>query len=183
MIPVAATDVVSDLRNVVYESAEGFWLGAFAFIRVPAEDIESNVLEPEHPASDEPAPVDGSRPDVPVSNWTEVGTVFNSSAYADPAVPRILRVVDAPAEEAEVRTHILRLRDVLNNASSALVGRLGYDPTPYDPSAPAVDAGLSVYTAMRASPRASSMPPQEPVAGPSSEVVLANGKLELRRTC
>ena len=170
-IPCAATDLLQDLRNVVLESAEGFWLGSFAFARVPAEDAEGASLEPDEATLDPdvPCPTDGSRADVPIASWTEVGAVFDGGPYADLTVPRVLKIVDAPADEVEVRTHVGRLRDVLNGSSSALVGRVGFDMTPFDPSATAVDAGLSVYGAMRASSKASAMPPA-PVAGPSSPV-------------
>lgn len=169
-IPCGAVDLLQDLRNVVLDSAEGFWLGSFAFARVPAEDAEGGSLEPDAPLDpDAPCPTDGSRADVPISSWTEVGVVFDGPAYADLSVPRVLRVVDAPADELEVRTHVARVRDVLVGTSAALVGRVGFEMTPYDPSATAVDAGLSVYAAMRASSKATAMP-SAPVAGPSSPV-------------
>ena len=54
-----------------------------------------------------------------------------------------------PFDEPEARAHVIRLRDVLNSTSVALQGRLDYEPTPYDPMALVVDAGLSIFTTLR----------------------------------
>lgn len=46
-IPVAPTDAVQELRGLITESPEGFWLGAFGFVPVIAQEIVAELKEGE----------------------------------------------------------------------------------------------------------------------------------------
>jgi protein TIF31 len=54
-----------------------------------------------------------------------------------------------PYTETESRQHVLRTRDVISNTSVALQTMQHYRGPPYDPSALSIDAGISVYSAIR----------------------------------
>ena len=85
-------EVVRDIKQIVLES-EGFWLGAFSFVRVPPPAATQN--------SEESAPLangDHSLTDVsnePYGDWKEIGSIFAGKEYEDPATPRTLRIVQS----------------------------------------------------------------------------------------
>ena len=93
VLPCCSTEVLHDLRAFVVDSADGVWLGAFGFARCPAESLDGMSLE-----SSVATPDDSTGPwcvaDEPLHDWTEMGNVFNAPCYADPSVPRCLKVVD-----------------------------------------------------------------------------------------
>lgn len=70
VLPVGSRELVRDLKNVVSESAEGFWLGAFSLARADEEEA------------------------APMGDWDEIGTAFEAEQYSDPTHPRAIKVID-----------------------------------------------------------------------------------------
>ena len=77
MAVCSPAEVIKDLKSLVTE-IDGFWLGAFTFVRVPPTSKDA-------PATDQK--------EAPVGEYDDVGTIFSGEEYEDLSVPRILRVV------------------------------------------------------------------------------------------
>lgn len=83
VIPCSTNEILHDLRTVVLESADGFWLGNFAFVRCPAENLEGERIE-----------VNDQDDNVPLSDWLEIGQIFSDQVYKDAKIPRCLKIVN-----------------------------------------------------------------------------------------
>lgn len=81
-ITTSPAEPLRELKNIVLEG-EGYWLGAFNFVRVPAESPDGLPIGDDLESTKEP-----------LNEWLEVGTVFKGNEYKDLSVPRVLRVVD-----------------------------------------------------------------------------------------
>lgn len=94
-ITTSAAEPLRELKTIVLEG-EGYWLGAFSFVRVPAESADGT------PVSDD---LEGTKE--PLHEWLEIGTIFQGQEYKDLSVPRILKVVDCGLLSLESRYSLL----------------------------------------------------------------------------
>ncbi|KAI5475665.1 eukaryotic translation initiation factor 3 subunit CLU1/TIF31 [Pseudohyphozyma bogoriensis] len=143
---------VAELRQLITENPEGFWLGSFGLVPVEAKQVKA--AEGESPAEWGPwskleAPEQSSSADpVDPTMWRYTGegvlgdfmdlsAVF--SGVAD-GVRRGLQVVPTSFAPLSISLHLLRVRDTLYSSLSLLS-----DSVSYDPSSIAIGAGASLY--------------------------------------
>lgn len=117
-VAVTPQESLNELRITITDSPEGYWLGSFCF-RHPPTGAQTNGATPKKLGSK-------------VDEWTDLATVF-----ADvPHDQRKLYVAHVPFNEAEIRAHIQRLRELLSG---------GHD----DPTSVGIDGGISVQDAIK----------------------------------
>lgn len=75
-----ATERVCELKNLVKE-LDGFWLGAFSFVRGAPNREEAQ------------AQGQGAPEEEPFDDWTDMTTIFSGPEYEDSSVPKVLKVV------------------------------------------------------------------------------------------
>jgi hypothetical protein len=88
VLPVSSRELVRDLKLVVTESPEGFWLGAFSLVRADDDD------------------------ETPLGEWDEIGNAFEDDADAEPTAPKSIKVVDGACQP--LRPALARCRCLAN---------------------------------------------------------------------
>ncbi|SGY95264.1 BQ5605_C036g11483 [Microbotryum silenes-dioicae] len=162
-LPSQLQDAVLDLRNVITESPEGFWLGHFGLRPIVSDRIPGSQTE-WGPWVDLPEPSTEQQQQQPaqqqggdVSEFTgwrlsnegvlgeyaDIAAVFGSGeGYENRR--RGLKVVPTPYTALAMNTHLLRLRNILFSDLTQLSSNASYDPTSL-----AIGAGQTIYRDVR----------------------------------
>lgn len=124
-VAVTPQESLNELRITITDSPEGYWLGAFCFRR-PASGRQANGGASSSSTSSTPKL--GER----VDEWTELKTIFEDV----PRDKRELHIAHVAYNEADVRAHVQRLRELLSGGQA-------------DPSSIGIDGGISVQDAVK----------------------------------
>lgn len=87
-LPASNVDFLRDIKQSVADSAEGFWIGAHSFQRIPLAVEEEQSGEQLEPRFD----LNGKASDI-FPDTTDLGTIFSGEEYKDPNARRALRAV------------------------------------------------------------------------------------------
>ncbi|PWN49339.1 hypothetical protein IE53DRAFT_150850 [Violaceomyces palustris] len=117
-VAVTPQETLNDLRVTITDSPEGYWLGSFCFRRPGPAQANTKGAKPSL----------GER----VSEWSELREIFKDV----PKDKRVLHIAHVPFNEADARSHVQRLRDLLTGGQA-------------DPTSIGVDAALSVHDAVK----------------------------------
>ncbi|KAK4706107.1 protein TIF31, partial [Phenoliferia sp. Uapishka_3] len=170
-IPVTPTDAVQELRNLITESPEGFWLGAFGFVPVEAEEIVGEEKEGEEksygPWVDMTPPVQDPKStivdpsmwkltaDGVLGDFCELSAVFGSGEVENKK--RGLKVVLTSFSPLATSLHLLRFRDTLFGSLPSQSANASYDPASIG-----ISSGATLYTSVRgAAPAGDVAAPEE----------------------
>ncbi|KAL8280766.1 hypothetical protein RQP46_006770 [Phenoliferia psychrophenolica] len=154
-IPVAPSDAVQELRNLITESPEGFWLGAFGFVPVEAAELPSEGdekvygpwVEMQAPTPDPTTTVVDPNmwkltPDGVLGDFCEMAPVFGTAEVE--GKKRGLKVVLTSYSPLATSLHLLRFRDTLFGSLPNQNANASYDPTSL-----AINSGSTLYTTVR----------------------------------
>ncbi|GAA5828024.1 hypothetical protein JCM11251_005695 [Rhodosporidiobolus azoricus] len=162
-LPLALTDAVHDLRNIITDAPEGFWLGAFSLAPYYAEEVISNgekkdgeekqfgewkkLLPP--PGK----PHTGAEPDPKqwaltkegvLGDYSDLTACFGAEPEFWEGKKRALKIVFTSYSNTAMHSHLLKVRDILFSSLPPLAS----SPASYDPTAFAISAGTSLYTSV-----------------------------------
>ncbi|GAA6023979.1 hypothetical protein JCM8202_004909 [Rhodotorula sphaerocarpa] len=167
-LPVALTDAVHDLRAVITDAPEGFWLGAFSLAPCYADEIVANgasqgdgegekhygewqKLTPPPRKDLAPGEIDGEswslNENGVLGDFSDLTAVFGGEPAQWEGKKRGLKLVFTPFSSASMHQHLLKLRDVLFSSLPPFASTLStYDPTTF-----AIGAGATLYASVAAS--------------------------------
>ncbi|GAA6053553.1 hypothetical protein JCM3770_005191 [Rhodotorula araucariae] len=161
-LPIALSDVVHDLKGIITDAPEGFWLGAFSLAPVyaveaaPAEGEDGTPSHGEWLALAPPelkALAPGAQADPALWALTKEGVlgdyadltgVFGSNPEFWEGKKRGLKVIFTPFAAATMHQHLLRVRDTLFSSLPPFAST----SAAYDPTAFAIAAGSSLYASV-----------------------------------
>ncbi|GAA5936176.1 hypothetical protein JCM10213_004702 [Rhodosporidiobolus nylandii] len=186
-LPLALTDAVHDLRSIITDAPEGFWLGAFSLAPYYAEEVAQNgdvkegeekqygewkKLSPpprkEHTTGVEPDPKQWTLTNEGVlGDYSDLTACFGAEPEFWEGKKRALKVVFTAFNSTSMHSHLLKVRDVLFSSLPPLAS----SPSSYDPSAFAISAGTSLYASVVAGEEelAQSQPQPEVAVAPQQE--------------
>ncbi|KAM0793668.1 hypothetical protein ACM66B_001098 [Microbotryomycetes sp. NB124-2] len=159
VLPSQLTDPVHELKQIITEAPEGFWLGSFGLRPVVADKVDTSG----HKDEQEPTWSDWTDLE-PTNQETPAPGAINPNAwrltsegvlgdYADLAVVfggdfdnkrRGLKVVPTAFSALAMNQHVLRVRDTLSSQLATLPAH-----GTYDPSSNAIASGSTVYAQVR----------------------------------
>ncbi|GJN91930.1 hypothetical protein Rhopal_004955-T1 [Rhodotorula paludigena] len=165
---VALSDAVHDLRTIITDVPEGFWLGAFSLAPCYADLVAQD--NGDAAPADAPAPVPhgewktlspperapagpGAEQDPAAWSLTSEGVlgdysdltgVFGADAEFWEGKKRGLKVQFTPYSSATMHHHVLKVRDVLFSSLPPLAST----SAAYDPTAFSIGAGSTLYAAV-----------------------------------
>ncbi|GAA6025906.1 hypothetical protein JCM11491_003623 [Sporobolomyces phaffii] len=159
------TDLVSDLKNIIVEAPEGFWLGSFSLVPLYAEEVanakpESDEQEPEKqygdwrtleapPAKENLAEMDGKQWSLTsegvLGDLAELSAVFGADPEFWEGKKRGLKVAFTAFSPLAMHQHILKVRDVLFSNLPTLAS----SPCTYDPTSMSIAPGISLFSKVR----------------------------------
>ncbi|GAA6033662.1 hypothetical protein JCM8097_004371 [Rhodosporidiobolus ruineniae] len=163
-LPLALTDAVHDLRNIIVDAPEGFWLGAFSLAPYYAEEVSANgdgVNGEKHYGEwkkVQPPPRQehtGTEPDPTAWSLTKEGVLgdyadltacFGADAEFWEGKKRALKVIFTAFTNTSMHQHVLKVRDVLFSSLPPLAS----SPANYDPTSFAIASGSSLYGSVTA---------------------------------
>ncbi|GAA5933681.1 hypothetical protein JCM1841_005504 [Sporobolomyces salmonicolor] len=187
----ALTDIVSDLRNIIVDAPEGFWLGAFSLAPYYAEEIQQEAVDEAKEGDDlpqkqygewkvltpPPAKEDQEEIDLKAWNLTSEGVlgdfadlsgVFGAEPEFWEGKKRGLKVTFTAFSPITMHHHLLKVRDVLFSNLPTLAATT----STYDPTTLAIGAGASLYSSVRGeqvtAPEAQVSQPEEVEEKPAS---------------
>ncbi|GAA96401.1 hypothetical protein E5Q_03068 [Mixia osmundae IAM 14324] len=134
---VAGTENIRDIRSLVSDSAEGFWLGSFGFVKVDFEET---------PEDEQPKRIIPESDSTPFPELAELPVIFPGTTETK---QRVLKVVPVDFTEAAARQHLMQFWDVINHRAMALTGKNVYRAPKYDPSTLTLEPGMSLFTSVR----------------------------------
>ncbi|KAM0748930.1 hypothetical protein T439DRAFT_303695 [Meredithblackwellia eburnea MCA 4105] len=164
--PVTAADAVQELKNILTESPEGFWLGAFGFVPVVADQVGTTSVEtgvegeepqevptygpwyPLNPPTPDPkAPIADPKvwrlnSEGVLGDFCEIATVFADLEGKKAG----LKLVYTSFSPLAINTHVLRFRDTLFGTLPSLSTNVTYDP-----STISISSGATLYPTIRGS--------------------------------
>ncbi|BGP04233.1 Clustered mitochondria [Rhodotorula toruloides] len=163
-LPIALSDAIHDLRTIITDAPEGFWLGAFSLAPCYAEEVEGGeVKEGEEQAKQfgewkalsppERKPLAAGEVDPTAWSLTKEGVlgdfadltaVFGAEPEFWEGKKRGLKVTFTPYSSASMHQHILKVRDVLFSNLPPFAST----PTNYDPTSLAIGAGSTLYASV-----------------------------------
>ncbi|GAA5981119.1 hypothetical protein JCM10908_003992 [Rhodotorula pacifica] len=194
-LPIALTDAVHDLRAIITDAPEGFWLGAFSLAPYYADEIAANGTPEEGQEKRygewkklTPPPRKAIVPgEVDTESWSlnehgvlgdfsDLTAVFGGDAAQWEGKKRALKVTLTPFSAASMHMHLLKVRDVLFSTLPPFASTTSsYDPTTF-----AIGAGTSLYASISGSAEASAStsdaPPSAAEETTEEKAPLANGK-------
>ncbi|GAA5879898.1 hypothetical protein JCM8547_005313 [Rhodosporidiobolus lusitaniae] len=178
-LPLALSDAVHDLRNIITDAPEGFWLGAFSLAPYYAEEIKKDgeVAEGEEKQYGkwkklQPPPrkehAAGAEPDLTQWALTKEGVLGDyadlTACFGDAEFwqdkKRALKVVFTSFTNTSMHSHLLKVRDVLFSSLPPLAS----SPSTYDPTAFAIGAGSSLYASVTAEEQSAEKKPAKAAA-------------------
>ncbi|GAA5956329.1 hypothetical protein JCM3765_005630 [Sporobolomyces pararoseus] len=188
------TDLISDLKNIIYEAPEGFWLGSFSLAPLYAEQLaeseekkegeaelsekqygEWKVLTPP-PAKENLSEVDGKQwtlsSEGVLGDLAELSAVFGSDPDFWQGKKRGLKVAFTTFSPLTMHQHLLKVRDVLFSNLPTLAST----PCTYDPTSIAIAPGMSLFSKVRGEQTSAPEPAAAPVEPVEEEKASANGK-------
>ncbi|GAA5923672.1 translation initiation factor 3 subunit CLU1 [Sporobolomyces koalae] len=160
------TDLVQDLKTIIVEAPEGFWLGAFSLAPLYAEEIPSSVQDDAQEGEEEqqygewkavvPPPAKENLAEVDGKQWTltnegvlgdlaELSAVFGAEPEFWQGKRRGLKVAFTAFTPLAMHQHLLKVRDVLFSNLPTLAST----PCTYDPTSLAIAPGVSLYQKVR----------------------------------
>ncbi|GAA6061986.1 hypothetical protein JCM10212_004264 [Sporobolomyces blumeae] len=177
----ALTDLVSDLKNIIVEAPEGFWLGSFSLAPVYAEEIAPTASESQQQDGDAPAaakqhgewqkltppPAKENLAELDPKAWTltsegvlgdlaDLSAVFGAEPEFWQGKKRGLKVVFTAFTPLSMHQHLLKVRDVLfSNLPTLAATSMTYDPTSL-----AIAPGTSLYASVRGEQASAAAPAQ-----------------------
>ncbi|BGP21157.1 eukaryotic translation initiation factor 3 subunit CLU1/TIF31 [Rhodotorula toruloides] len=163
-LPIALSDAIHDLRTIITDAPEGFWLGAFSLTPYYAEEVDGGEgKEGEEQAKrfgdwkalspPDRKPLAAGEVDSTVWSLTKEGVlgdfadltaVFGAEPKFWEGKKRGLRVTFTPYSSASMHNHILKVRDVLFSNLPPFAST----PTNYDPTSFAIGAGSTLYASV-----------------------------------
>ncbi|GAA5974362.1 hypothetical protein JCM11641_005234 [Rhodosporidiobolus odoratus] len=161
-LPLALTDAVHDLKTIITDAPEGFWLGAFSLAPYFAEELEGKVeegqekqygpwqkLQPpprkQHSTGMEPDPKQWALTKEGVlGDYSDLTACFGAEPEFWEQKKRALKVVFTAFTNTSMHSHLLKVRDVLFAALPPLIS----SSSTYDPSALAIGAGSTLYASV-----------------------------------
>ncbi|KPV77917.1 uncharacterized protein RHOBADRAFT_50445 [Rhodotorula graminis WP1] len=161
-LPIALSDVVHDLKNIITDAPEGFWLGAFSLAPVYADElapVDGDDSAPSHgewTALSPPAPqtpVLGAQPDPKqwaltkdgvLGDYADLTGVFGGEPEFWEGKRRGLKVIFTPFAAATMHTHLLKVRDTLFSSLPPFAST----SSAYDPTAFAISSGSTLYASV-----------------------------------
>ncbi|GAA6019024.1 hypothetical protein JCM10207_006291 [Rhodosporidiobolus poonsookiae] len=183
-------DPIHDLRNIITDAPEGFWLGAFSLAPYFADELDAEGAQGDEKKLGpwtklQPPPrkdVVGSEPDPTqwsltkegvLGDYSDLTAVFGSDAEFWQGKRRALKVVYTSFTSTNMHQHLLKVRDVLSSSLPPLAST----PSAYDPSSFAIGAGSSLYQAViQGEEKAAAPAAQEAVPVQAEEEDKAAGK-------
>ncbi|BGP44233.1 Intracellular distribution of mitochondria [Rhodotorula kratochvilovae] len=190
-LPIALSDVVHDLKSIITDAPEGFWLGAFSLAPVYADEVAPKDGEDGVPSHGEwiaLTPPEG-KPLAPgaqtdpkqwaltkegvLGDYADLTGVFGAEPEFWEGKKRGLKVIFTPFAAATMHQHLLKVRETLFSSLPPFAST----SSAYDPTAFAIAPGSSLYASVCGEPEQAE---EAQVAQPEKEVeeqdVAAAGK-------
>ncbi|KAK4057736.1 Intracellular distribution of mitochondria [Microbotryomycetes sp. JL221] len=165
-LPSQLTDPVHELKQIITESPEGFWLGSFGLRPVVAQQLSPSKTDNDSTQQDDQVkwgpwtgltpsedqqPVAGSinsnawrlTNEGVLGDYADLSAVFGGSDF-DITQRRGLRVVPTAFSALAMNQHLIRVRDTLSSQLASLPSHGSYDP-----SSVAIAGGSTVFATVR----------------------------------
>ncbi|GAA5840578.1 hypothetical protein JCM3766R1_000700 [Sporobolomyces carnicolor] len=183
------TDLVSDLKNIIVEAPEGFWLGAFSLAPLYAEQAAGEATEGESekqfgewkvlsppPAKENLAEVEGKQwtltSEGVLGDLAELSAVFGSDPEFWDGKKRGLKVTFTAFSPLAMHQHLIKVRDVLFSNLPTLASTA----CTYDPTSMAIAPGVSLYSKVRGEQASVAEPANASDESAEEDKAASNGK-------